>query len=201
MKKVFRNALMAMIIFVISFTLTACSKPPVSVEVPAWQQYYDDAIDVLGDYPHTFQVLESWEDIDEDWIIDTTDEDWEDILGITSTSGYGNQWDPGYEWDSIYYIDFTQVLECHVYIFVPDVEVIFHEMIHVWDSHHYGLNLTEMETSYLAWKLMLYKDYTLEAANFYEESMLREDHYSFQHLDEDIIDKVNDIYKVILGVL
>lgn len=188
-------------IFVITLIFVGCGKqidsPPV---IPVWYQYYEDAIEILGNYPHTFQVVNSYQDITEGWVKDTSEEDWEGIKGITRTTGYGPELSEKLYWAPPEFAHFIHVLECKVYIFVPDAETIFHELVHMWDSHHYEINLTELETSYLTYKLLLYKDYILEAARFYENNILRKDDYSFEHLPKDTIEYVKDIYNLILGL-
>lgn len=166
-----------------------------------WRRYYNDAVDVLGDYPHIIKVG-TVNEVKDDWTEGMTQNDWDGVLGLTIAYGYYTEVMDEYKdtsFPSQTFIDFIHIVECRVYIITPNVSTIFHEMVHVWDNHHYGIVLTERETSYLAWLLMKYKGYHSEASTFFNESYSRNDMYSFKHMTPANINYVTALYSMIVG--
>lgn len=181
--------LMLIILFMPWAFLTGCSKEPEGSKEPEWKIYYNDIVEILAPGKHNFEVISSPSQIDGYWGLDPTDPQWEGVLGITMILGYQYQYEN----------DFVMVKRCDVYIFSPDVATIYHEMVHVWDAYHYFVYLEEFETSYLAYKLMDYSGYEKEARLFYNQSMARNDEYSFKKLTEEYRDKINTLYDMIIS--
>lgn len=163
------------------------------------KKYYDDATSVLGYYGAEIKVGEIPTTITKDW----TQEQRDCVLGLTYAEALI------YE-DDIYYIyntyggleilyDPIMIEHCTIYIVVPEAEVVFHEMVHVWDYYHYGITLRECEVSYLACIIMYEKGYANEAQEFYNESIERDDIYSFKNLTEYDMNSLEQLYELISG--
>lgn len=163
------------------------------------KKYYDDATSVLGYYGAEIKVGEIPTTITKDW----TQEKRDGVFGLTYAKALTYE-DDIYSvyneyggWEILY--DPIRIDYCTIYIVVPEVEVVFHEIVHMWDYYHYGITLRECEVSYLACIIMCEKGYVNEAQEFYNESIERSDIYSFKNLTEHNILELEQLYELISG--
>lgn len=148
-------------------------------------RFVDDEIEGILSLEDKYTAFIVW-----DWF----DEEWDNVLGIT---GITEDYD--------------------ILIFVKGINkrVIWHEYIHAWDMLIYGgtvydyygeeltyevfddiVDLTEAQTNYLAYLLLLEYGYTKDAHILFNDMISRSDAYGYLQLLEDGKEEIDSLFDV-----